>query len=62
MTVSQLIFELQKMPSDAEVVIMDADEGYDTLLKITNIRLTDDYIGLGGEYSCQYSDPSLGVL
>jgi len=50
MKVSELIEFLKAQDMNAEVVIMDADEGYDTKLKIKDTEVGEGYVGLGGSY------------
>jgi len=55
MTIKELIYRLTEIIHDkdshTDVVIMDADEGYSTLLNITEIEIGDGYVGLGGTYN-----------
>lgn len=54
MTINKLIEELSKLDGSKIVVIMDADEGYDTLLEIMEIQEGGTYIGIGGNYANRY--------
>lgn len=50
MKVNELISFLQGLDPTLEVVIMDADEGYGTKLKIMETEIGNGYVGLGGTY------------
>ena len=62
MTVRELILNLSMLDPNKKIVIMDADEGPDTLLEIMEILDDLDYVGLSGNYLNRWEPEDSGIV